>query len=71
MKIDRQTYRLASLVLAAAVITGVGAAWTLMGDSDITAGGAAAFGLGGFLTVLLGGGLMTAIFYSDRSGFDR
>jgi len=71
MKIDRQTYRLAAIVIVVAAVTGIGTAWALLGDSDVTAGGATAFGLGGFATVLLGGGLMTALFYSDRSGFDR
>ncbi len=71
MKIDHQTYRLATIVVVVAVVTGLSATWALLGNSDVTAGGAAAFGLGGFATVLLGGGLMTALFYSDRSGFDQ
>jgi hypothetical protein len=71
MKIDRRTYRLAALVLLVAVIAGGGAAWSLLGDSDVTPGAAAAFGIGGFVTVLLGGGLMAAIFLSDRAGFDQ
>lgn len=71
MRIDRQTYRLGAIVVIVAVITGLAAASTLLGDRDVTAKAAAAFGLGGFATVLLGGGLMAAIFFSDRSGFDR
>ncbi len=71
MRIDRQTYHLVAIVVVVAVITGSAAAWTLMGDGDVTARAAAAFGFGGFATVLLGGGLMAAIFFSDRSGFDR
>jgi len=71
MKIDQQTYRLAAIVLLVAVIAGGAAAWTLLGDSDVTPRAAAAFGIGGFATVLLGGGLMVAVFSSDRSGFDQ
>jgi len=71
MRTDRQTYRLSAIVVIVAVITGLAAAWALMGDRDVTARAAAAFGLGGFAIVLLGGGLMAAIFFSDRAGFDR
>jgi len=71
MQIDQQTRRLAVTVVVAAAITGLGAALLLLDNGYVSAGGAVAFGLGGFAAVLLGGGLMTAIFYSDRSGFDQ
>jgi hypothetical protein len=70
--IDRAAYRLFAIVAVVAVLASIAAAfWALSGDSEVTIEGAMALGFGVLVTVLLGGGLMTAVFLSDRTGRDR
>jgi len=45
--------------------------WASSGDSQVTPEGEAALALGVIATVLLGGGLMTIVFLSNRTGQDR
>lgn len=72
MTFDRQTYRLMAIVTVVAVIAAVGAAlFAASGDSAVSVEGVIALGLGVFATILLCGGLMAAMFQSDRSGLDQ
>jgi hypothetical protein len=61
----------------AVIIVGVAGAvwlgvemWQSGGSADISWQGWLAMGLGTLATVLLGGGLMTLVFYSSRQGYD-
>jgi len=70
--LDRQAYRLIAVVIAVAVVASVGAAiWAGAGEDAVSTAGEAVIGIAVFLTVLLAGGLMTAMFVSDRTGQDR
>ena len=70
--IDRQAYRSFAIVIVVAILAAIVAVlWASSGDSEVTAQGDAALALGVLVTVLLGGGLMTIIFLSDRTGRDR
>jgi Flp pilus assembly protein TadD/glycosyltransferase involved in cell wall biosynthesis len=61
--------------IAGAVIVAVGLAvaglWTSIGDLEISAAGWLAMGLGVFVTLALGIGLMALIFISSRRGYDE
>lgn len=71
MTIDRQAYRVFAIVAAVAVLAAVGAGlWVSIGDNAVPLEGAIALAAGVLVTVLLCGGLMTALFLSDRSGRD-
>jgi hypothetical protein len=70
--LDRKAYvSLAIVAVAAAIAAAVAVLWASSGDSAVTVEGEAALALGVLATVLLGGGLMTLIFLSDRTGQDR
>jgi hypothetical protein len=70
--LDRKAYLSFAIVAVVAVITaGVAVLWVSGGDSDVTVEGKAALAIGVIATVLLGGGLMTLIFLSDRTGQDQ
>jgi hypothetical protein len=70
--IDRQAYRSFAIVIVVAILAAIAAVlWASSGDSEVTAQGDAALALGVLVTVLLGGGLMTIVFLSDRTGRDR
>jgi hypothetical protein len=44
--------------------------WVLAGDVSMPAWGWLMMGFGIFFTLLVGGGLMALVFYSNRAGFD-
>jgi len=69
---DREAYRSLIIVAVVAVLAAaIAMFWAASGDSDVTVEGDIALGVGVFLTVILGGGLMTMVFLSDRSGRDQ
>ena len=70
--LDRKAlFSLAIVAVVAVIAAGIAVLWASSGDSEVTAEGEAALALGVIATVLLGGGLMTLIFLSDRTGQDR
>ncbi len=72
MVLDREAYRSLAIVAVVAVLAAALAVlWASTGDSDVTLIGDIALGLGVLVTVLLGGGLMTIVFLSNRTGQDR
>ncbi len=69
---DRDAYRSLAIVGVVAVLAAALAVlWASTGDSQVTLLGDIALGVGVFLTVILGGGLMTIVFLSNRAGRDR
>jgi cytochrome c oxidase assembly factor CtaG len=58
-------------ILVAAVLMVIGAITYLALTGDLTLHMVVATTLGAFLSVLLGGGLMATIFFSDKSGHDQ
>jgi prolipoprotein diacylglyceryltransferase len=70
--LDRQAYWSFAIVVVVAILAAVVAVlWASSGDSQVTLEGEAALALGVIITVLLGGGLMTVVFLSNRTGQDR
>jgi hypothetical protein len=70
--LDRQAFRSFGIVIVVAVVAAaVAVLWASSGDSQVTLAGDIALALGVLVTVLLGGGLMTVIFLSDRTGQDQ
>jgi hypothetical protein len=70
--LDRQAYRSFGIVIVVAVVAAaVAVLWASSGDSQVTLVGDVALALGVLVTVLLGGGLMTVVFLSDRTGQDQ
>jgi len=69
--IDREAYRLMAVVAAVAVLAALGVGlWALSSDPGVSIESAVIMAVGVLLTVLLAGGLMTALFLSDRTGRD-
>jgi hypothetical protein len=69
---DRQAYLSFAIVGVVAVLAAaVAVLWASSGDSEVTVEGEIALALGVIATVLLGGGLMTVVFLSDRTGRDQ
>jgi uncharacterized membrane protein YjjP (DUF1212 family) len=69
--LDREAYRSLIIVAVVAVLAAaVAMIWAMSGDSEVSLIGDIALGLGVLVTVLLGGGLMTVVFLSNRSGRD-
>ena len=69
---DREAYRSLAIVAVVAVLAAaIAVLWASSGDSEVTVIGDIALGLGVLVTVLLGGGLMTIVFLSNRTGQDR
>ena len=69
---DRDAYRSLAIVGVVAVLAAaVAVLWASSGDSQVTLVGDIALAIGVFLTVILGGGLMTIVFLSNRSGRDQ
>ena len=69
---DRQAYWSFAIVIVVAILAAaVAVLWASSGDSQVTPEGEAALALGVIVTVLLGGGLMTIVFLSNRTGQDR
>ena len=58
-------------VIAAAVVMVIGALFYLSATGDLTVAMILATVFGAFVSVLLGGGLMAAMFFSDKSGIDQ
>jgi hypothetical protein len=56
-------------VLAVAVV--IGEFWNGTGDSEISEAGWFAMGLGIVITLALGIGLMSLVFFSNRRGYDE
>jgi len=70
--LDREAYQSFVIVAVVAVLAaGVSVLWASSGDSDVTLIGDIALGFGVLVTVLLGGGLMTIVFLSNRTGHDQ
>ena len=59
------------MIVVAILAAAVAVLWASSGDSQVTPEGDAALALGVLATVLLGGGLMTIVFLSNRTGQDR
>ena len=57
-------------ILAGAIFVGH-YGWVSAGDVAMPAWGWLMMGLGIFFTLIVGGGLMTLVFYSSRAGFDE
>ena len=69
---DREAYRSFAIVAVVAVLAaGLAVLWASSGDSEVSLIGDIALGVGVLLTVLLGGGLMTIVFLSNRTGRDQ
>lgn len=72
MTLDRQAYQSLGIVIVVAVLAAaIAVLWASSGDSQVTLIGDIALGLGVLVTVLLGGGLMTIVFLSNRTGQDQ
>jgi len=56
-------------ILAVAVVMAVDV-WSGAGDTGMSVHGYIAMGLGAVVTLLLGGGLMALLFFSNRRGYD-
>jgi len=70
--LDRQAYWSFAIVIVVAILAAaVAVLWASSGDSQVTLEGEAALALGVIVTVLLGGGLMTIVFLSNRTGQGR
>jgi hypothetical protein len=69
--IDPQTKRLLAIVVAFAVLLAVTCVLWIASGTDLTDGDIFTIGVGVLVTVLLAGGLMTAMFFSDRAGYDQ
>ena len=67
------TWIAATLAVAAVVAVAVviGEFWSNTGDSEISEAGWFAMGLGIFVTLVLGIGLMSLVFFSNRRGYDE
>jgi hypothetical protein len=67
------TWIAATLAVAAVVAVAVviGEFWSDTGDSEISEAGWFAMGLGIFVTLVLGIGLMSLVFFSNRRGYDE
>ena len=54
-----------------AVVVAIAAFWSGTGDSEISPAGWFAMGLGIIVTLALGIGLMSLVFFSSRRGYDE
>jgi len=69
---DRKAYVSFAIVAVVGILAAAAAMlWASSGDSGVTLEGDVALGLAVFATVMLGGGLMTVVFLSDRTGQDQ
>jgi hypothetical protein len=69
--IDRQTKRLPGIVIAFAVLLALACVLWVVSGTDVTEGDVITIAVGVVVTVLLAGGLMAAMFFSNRAGYDR
>jgi hypothetical protein len=71
----KSTLSWVAAAIAGAVVLVIGffiaAAWTGIGDSEISGAGWLAMGLGVVATLALGIGLMALVFISSRRGYDE
>ena len=58
------------LAMLAFSVWGLGIAWRMSGNAQMSVHGYVALGLGVVLSLLVGGGLMALAFYSSRRGYD-
>ena len=67
------TWVAATVAVAAVLVVAVviGEFWSGTGDSEISEAGWFAMGLGIVITLALGIGLMSLVFFSDRRGYDE
>jgi len=68
--IDRQTKRLLGIVVVSAVLLAFCVVGAVSG-TGLTEGDIVTIAVGVIMTVLLAGGLMAAMFFSDRAGYDQ
>jgi hypothetical protein len=69
--IDRQTKRLLGIVVAFALLLALACVLWVVSGTDVTEGDVITIAVGVIATVLLAGGLMAAMFFSNRAGYDR
>ena len=71
----KPTQNLVAVLIAAAVVVAVGLViatlWSGLGDSEISLAGWLAMGFGIIVTLALGIGLMSLVFFSSRGGYDE
>ena len=60
-----------AIIVVVAVAVVIAEFWSGLGDSEISLAGWFAMGLGILVTLALGIGLMSLVFFSDRSGYDE
>ena len=60
-----------AVVVAVAVIVVIAEFWSGIGDSEISEAGWFAMGFGIVVTLALGIGLMSLVFFSNRRGYDE
>jgi hypothetical protein len=60
-----------AITVVAAVVVVIAQFWSGFGDSEISFAGWLALGLGILVTLALGIGLMSLVFFSSRSGYDE
>ena len=67
------TWIAATVAVAAVLVIAIviGEFWSGIGDSEISEAGWFAMGLGIFVTLVLGIGLMSLVFISNRRGYDE
>jgi hypothetical protein len=70
-RIDWQTKRLLVVVVAFGVLLALACVLWAVSGTDVTGGDVVTIGIGVLVTVLLAGGLMAAMFFSNRAGYDR
>ena len=61
----------AAVVVAVAVIVVIAEFWSGIGDSEFSEAGWFAMGFGIVVTLALGIGLMSLVFFSNRRGYDE
>jgi hypothetical protein len=60
-----------ALAIVLAVVVVIAEFWSGIGDSEISLAGWFAMGLGIIVTLALGIGLMSLVFFSSRGGYDE
>jgi hypothetical protein len=60
-----------AVTVVVAVFVVIAEFWSGIGDSEISVAGWLAMGLGILVTLALGIGLMSLVFFSSRSGYDE
>ena len=60
-----------TIIVMVAVVVVIAEFWSGLGDSEISLAGWLAMGFGIILTLALGIGLMSLVFFSSRGGYDE